>query len=381
MTEKPVIMQILPALESGGVERGTIEIAKALKENKWPNIVVSRGGMLVYELKKMGVEHIQLPIHSKNPFVILQNSRKLREIIRHKNVKIVHARSRAPAWAAKIALRKCPGVKFLTTFHGVYNIKPEWFKKPYNKVMVSGDLVISISNFVTKHILDNYHIASSRIRLIYRGADINKFNPLKVKPERVIELAEKWQVPLDKPVLMLPGRLTRWKGHLVVLEALSKMKNKAVTCLFVGSDQGKKEYYKEIKEKIEKLGLETNVLIRDYCQDMPVAYMLSDIVISASTDPEAFGRIIPEAQAMGRLVVGTDHGGATETIQDELTGFLVKPGDAMALAKTLDRILDMSLGDRKKISVAAIESVRNYFSISKMCEKTLKVYEELALQK
>ncbi len=381
MTEKPVIMQILPALQSGGVERGTIEIARALADADWPNIVVSNGGPMAYELKRMGVEHIQLPVHSKNPLMILKNARKLREIIREKQVKIVHARSRAPAWVAKIALKKCPGVKFLTTFHGVYNTKPEWLKKPYNKVMASGDLVISISNFVTHHILDNYHIASSRIRLIYRGADVEKFDPLKVKPERVIELAEKWQVPVDKPVLMLPGRLTRWKGHLVVLEALAKMKNKAVTCLFVGSDQGRDDYHQELKAKIENLGLETNVLIRDHCPDMPVAYMLSDIVISASTDPEAFGRVIPEAQAMGRLVVGTDHGGATETIQDGLTGFLVKPGDSDALAKTLDMMLDMSMGDRKKMSVAAMESVRTYFSISKMCEKTLAVYEELAAQK
>ncbi len=381
MTNKPVIMQILPALQSGGVERGTIEIARALKNADWPNLVVSNGGPMAYELKRMGVEHIQLPVHSKNPFKILKNALKLRQIIKEKNVKIVHARSRAPAWVAKLALKKCPGVKFLTTFHGVYNMKPKWLKKPYNKVMASGDLVISISNFVTRHILDNYHIASSRIRLIYRGADVEKFDPLKVKPERIIELAEKWQVPVDKPVLMLPGRLTRWKGHLVVLEALSKMKNKAVTCLFVGSDQGRDDYHQELKTKIEKLGLETNVLIREHCSDMPVAYMLADIVISASTDPEAFGRVIPEAQAMGRLVVGTDHGGATETIQDGITGFLVKPGDADALAKTLDMMLDMSLGDRKKMSVAAMESVRSYFSVSKMCEKTLKVYEELVNMK
>lgn len=377
MTKQMKIMQILPRLEAGGVERGTIEIAKALTEKKIPNIVVSGGGPMAYDLKRMGVEHITLPVYSKNPFKILQNAKKLRQIIKEKDVTIVHARSRAPAWVAKLAVQKTPGVHFLTTFHGVYNQGPWGIKKPYNKVMASGDLVISISNFVSRHILDSYHIPSAKLRLIYRGADVERFDPLKVHPERVVELMNRWQIPSEKPVIMLPGRLTRWKGHLVVLEALSLMKNKEVTCLFVGSDQGRSDYHQELKEKIEKLGLETSVLIKDHCADMPVAYMLSDIVISASTDPEAFGRVIPEAQAMGRLVVGTNHGGATETIQDGKTGFLVPPGDAAALAKTLDMMLDMSLGDRKKMSVDAIEAVRTYFSIAKMCEKTINVYEEL----
>lgn len=371
-------MQILPRLQGGGVERGTIEIAKALADAKWPNFVVSAGGPMAHELTRLGVEHITLPVDSKNPFVMWKTSKKLHQIIIDKNVGIVHARSRAPAWTAKWALKGLPDVRFLTTFHGVYNTKPEWIKKRYNRIMASGDLVISISNFVTRHILDNYQIPAGRIRLIYRGADINKFDSICVRPQRVIELAEKWQVPTDKPVLMLPGRLARWKGHGVVLDALAKMRNREVTCLFVGADKGKDDYRDELKKKIEKLDPATTVLMVDYTMDIPAAYMLSDIVVSASTDPEAFGRIIPEAQAMGRLVIGTDHGGATETIQDKITGFLVPPGNADALAKTLDHMLEMSLIDRKKMSVAAIRSVREYFSIDRMCEKTLAVYEELA---
>ena len=380
MTQPMKIMQILPALHAGGVERGTIEIAKALTQQGIPNIVVSSGGPMAYELKRIGVRHITLPVQSKNPFKIWMNARKLRQVIKEESITIVHARSRAPAWVAKIALKKCPGVRFLTTFHGVYNLGPWRIKKPYNRVMASGDLVISISNFVTRHILDQYHIASSRIRLIYRGADIEKFDPLKVSQERIAELAGRWQVPLDKPVMMLPGRLTRWKGHSALLEALAKMKNKNVTCIFVGSDQGRTDYHHELKERIEKLDPETSVIIEDHCSDMPVAYMLADIVVSASTDPEAFGRVIPEAQAMGRLVVGTDHGGATETIQNGKTGFLVPPGDATALASTLDMMLEMNLGERKKMSMEAMKSVHDYFSIQKMCEKTIAVYEELSTE-
>lgn len=378
MKQKPVVMQILPALSSGGVERGTIEIAKALKDAGWHSIVVSSGGVMTYDLKKIGVKHITLPVHSKNPLTMMACVKALRQIIKDEKVGIVHARSRIPAWIAKIALRKMKGVRFLTTFHGAYGTKPAWIKKFYNRVMVSGDLVISISHFITRHILDNYGISASKIRLIYRGADVDKFDPLKVNTQREQDLAEKWQVPVDKPVLLLPGRLTRPKGHLVVLEALAKMHNKAVTCIFLGSDQGRVDYHKELEEKINKLGLDTTVLIRDHCSDMPVAYKLADIVISASLYPEAFGRVIPEAQAMGKLVVGTNHGGAMETIQEGLTGFLVPVGDANALAKKLDYMLDMPMGDKKRMSIASMASVRKYFSMENMCAKTLKVYEELA---
>ena len=371
------VLQILPALETGGVERGTVEIAKALKEAKIPNLVVSSGGRYVHDLNKMGVKHITLPVQSKNPFKILINAHRLKKIIREEGVTIVHARSRAPAWVAKIALKGCPNVRFLTTFHGTYGLSGGFLKKAYNRVMLSGDLVISISNFITRHILSNYGYDISKIRLIHRGADVEKFDATKVSSSRIYELMNKWQIPSDKPVILLPGRLTRWKGQLVLLEALSLMRNKAVTCLFVGSDQGRTDYYQEMKNAMEKLSPQTTVLIKDHCNDMPLVYMMSDIVVSASTDPEAFGRVIPEAQAMGRIVVGSNHGGATETIQDKVTGFLVPPADAKALAKKLDEALEMSMVDRKKMSAEAVKSVRDNFSVEKMCQKTLAVYKEL----
>ncbi|MBO7332231.1 MAG: glycosyltransferase family 4 protein [Alphaproteobacteria bacterium] len=377
MDRKPYVMQILPALQSGGVERGTIEIAKALKEAEYPNCVVSSGGPMAYELKRIGVEHITLPVHSKNPFKIWRNSRRLKKIIAEKGIDIVHARSRAPAWVAWLAIRKNPSVRFLTTFHGTYGISPRFLKKPYNAVMTKGKLIVSISNFITKHLKDNYNVSEDKLRLIHRGADVEKFDTVCVSPERVVSLVEKWQVPLDRPVIMLPGRLTRWKGQLVLLEALSLMKHQKLVCILVGSDQGRTSYTQELKEKIQKLKKEVSVLIVDHCSDMPAAYMLSDIVVSASTDPEAFGRVIPEAQAMGRLVVGSNHGGATETIDDGKTGFLVPPSDAQALAKTLDRMLEMPLDARKQMSSDAMDSVRMCFSVHKMCSKTLAVYDEL----
>ena len=377
MEKKPVVMQILPALQSGGVERGTIEIAKALTEAGYKNYVVSSGGPMAYDLKRIGVEHITLPVHSKNPITIFKNARRLKKIICEKEVDIVHVRSRAPAWAAWLAVRKNPKVKFLTTFHGTYGLSPKFLKKPYNAVMTKGKLIISISNFITEHLKKNYGVPEDKIRLIHRGADVEKFDPVCVNPERVVELVQKWQVPVDRPVIMLPGRLTRWKGQLVLLEALSLMKHQKIVCILVGSDQGRTSYTDELKAKIQKLKKEISVLIVNHCKDMPAAYMLSDIVVSASTDPEAFGRVIPEAQAMGRLVVGSNHGGATETIEEGKTGLLVPPSDAQALAEALDKMLDMPLDVRKKMSADAMESVRANFSVRKMCAKTLSVYDEL----
>lgn len=373
----PVILQILPRLETGGVERGTTEIASALKEAGWKSIVVSGGGRLVHDLERMGTEHITLPVYSKNPFVMRKNAKLLAKIIREKNVDIIHARSRAPAWSAKWAA-EMTGVPLLTTFHGAYNMGPFKIKKRYNRVMTSGVLTIAVSNFIKKHILDNYEgVAEENIRVIHRGADIERFDTAKVSQERIIALSKKWRLPEDLPIIMLPGRLTRWKGQIVMLNALAQMEHKNLRCLFVGSDQGRTRYRRELERKARRLGLESVVQFVDHCSEMDVAYMLSDIVVSASTDPEAFGRVIPEAQAMGRIVVGPNHGGATETIKDGETGFLFPPADAKALAAALDKALSLPDAQRKEMAEKAVESVRNDFSKKRMCSKTLEVYREI----
>ena len=373
----PVILQILPRLETGGVERGTTEIAAALTKAGWHSVVVSGGGRLVHKLERGGTEHITLPVYSKNPIVMRKNADRLAKIIKEKNVDIVHARSRAPAWSAKWACEKT-GVPFLTTFHGAYNMGPFKIKKKYNKVMTAGVLTIAVSDFIKQHILDNYEgVEADKIRVIHRGADIERFNVSKISQERLIALSKKWRLPEDLPVIMLPGRLTRWKGQLLMLEALALMKHKNVRCLFVGSDQGRKRYRRELERKTKKLGLASIVQFVDHCNEMDVAYMLSDIVVSASTDPEAFGRVIPEAQAMGRLVIGPDHGGATETIKDGETGFLFKHGDAKDLAEKLDAALDMSAADKQTMTQKAVQSVRTDFSKDAMCAKTLDLYREI----
>lgn len=371
-----VIAQILPALEIGGVERGTIEIAAALKKAGITNYVISNGGKMVPELDRLGVEHITLPVHSKNPFKMYMNARKIAKIAKEKGFTLMHVRSRAPAWAVKWA-SKMTKIPFMTTFHGVYGIKPA-IKKYYNIVMTQGVRMIAISNHVKRQVLRDYQMDESKIRLVYRGADTTRFDPDKVSQNEIADLMARYNIPTDKPIIMLQGRLTHWKGQLAMIEALTKMTHKAVTVLFIGHHQGRTDYFNELNEKIKQLPQETTILTFAVSgKEMPGILALSDIAVSASLKPEPFGRAMPEAQAMGKIVVAFNHGGASETVEDGKTGFLVPPCDTDALAKKLDEILDMPSEEQQKIGQQAIKSVHESFSVQAMQEKTLAVYKEI----
>ena len=372
------VCQILPALDSGGVERGTLEIAAALQQARMPNLVVSSGGKLVAELEKIGVKHVALPVHSKNPFVMFFTALKLRKLFKAENVGVVHVRSRAPAWTAKMALKPFKNIAFLATYHGTYGTKPVWLKKPYNRVMLSGDLVIAVSKHIANHIKENYGVPDEKIRLVCRGAETDLFSPDKVSEEEKTALAEKWGVDKTKKIIMLPGRLTRIKGHRLVMDALALMRHREdVQVLFVGGDQGKTDYTNELKADIEKRGWQNKVLLTGGCARMPAAYALADIVVSATTKPEAFGRTVPEAQLMGALVAGANHGGAAETIENGVTGVHFIPSDAADLAKKLDFLLDMPENDKQKMRAAAAAFVRENFTIRLLCDKTIDIYKEL----
>ena len=376
----PLVLQILPSLNGGGVERGTIEVAKALKSNGYESIVCSSGGFLTKDLQRIKVEHITLPVSTKNPFKIWQNSKILAKIIREKGIDIIHARSRAPAWSAYFAAKKT-GIKFLTTFHGTYSMGPCKLKKPYNSIMTKGDLVIAVSDYIANLIKKDYQVSEQKIRVIHRGVDTDIFDATKVSKTRIISLSKKWNLPDGATIIMLPCRLSRWKGHHLMLEALSRLKEREdLYCIFVGSIQGKDSFRKEIEHYASSLGLGGKVRMISYCDDMPAAYMLADIVVSASTKPEAFGRTIVEAQAMGKIVIAADEGGACETIKNGLTGFLFKSKDSDSLADVLERVLDMSEREKEVLTQTAVNCAATDFSTRAMCAKTLKIYEELAKQ-
>ena len=370
------ILQVLPALgSSGGVERGTVELAGAIVEAGGRAIVASVGGRRVHELTRVGAKHVTIPLDSKNPVVMYNNIARLSALVLQEDVNIIHARSRAPAWSAYFAAQRTDRA-FVTTFHGVYNSN-SFLKNYYNSIMTRGARVIAISTFIAGHVRRVYGVPLERIRIVPRGVDTFQFNQAKVSAERIINLAHEWRLEDGMPVVMLPGRLTRWKGHKVFIDAIARLGRRDLRCLIVGSDQGRKGYRHELVSLIEENELGDIVRIVDHCDDMPAAYMLSDIVVSASTDPEAFGRVIVEAQALGRPVIASDHGGATENIIEGETGWLVPPGQAIPLAEALSRILDMAADERASLSKAAISNATQNFSKQVMCQNVLNIYSEV----
>lgn len=369
------VMQLIPNLGAGGAEQTTIDMVQALVQAGHRAIVVSHGGHREREIEKHGGTHIKLPVHSKNPLTIWLNSLRLKHLIRKYKVNIVHARSRAPAWSAYLACQ-ATSAHFITTCHAPFNIGNDW-KRRYNSSIILAERVIANSHFVAEYLRSQYQIDNSIIRIIPRGIPIEWFDPNKVIAERMHKMAQDWRVPDGGRIVLLPGRLTRWKGQSVLIEAMSLVKDKNTYCILLGDDQGRKEYRQELELQINALNLNTRVRVLDHVNDMAVAYMLADIVISASIEPEGFGRVVVEAQAMGRPVIATDIGGSRETIIPNQTGWLIPPDDPPMLAKAIDFVLSLTDEDRYNLAMTAIPHVRENFSKDRMTRLTLAVYQEV----
>ena len=292
----PAVLQILPSLVSGGAERGAVDLAGALAAAGWASYVASAGGPLEHEVARSGATHLTLPLASKNPLAIRRNGALLARLIRRLGIDIVHARSRAPAWSAWSAAG-ATGRHFVTTFHNAYDASAA-LKRWYNSVMARGERVIAISDFVAEHAASVYGVGPDRLRTIPRGVDLDLFDPQRVGAERIVSLARQWRLPDGAPVVMLPGRLTRWKGGLDFIEAVAVLGRRDICCVLVGPEQ-RRGFRRELEAAIEKHGVGGLFRIAEDCRDMPAAYMLADVVVSASSDPEGFGRVIVEAQAMG----------------------------------------------------------------------------------
>ncbi len=374
-SEQITVMQIIPALGAGGAEQGCIDVADAIVKSGGKAIVISNGGYRVTEIEKNGGLHIKLPVHSKNPFILWRNIKRIRKLIKEHNVDVAHARSRAPAWST---WRACKGTNasFITTCHAPYNISGE-AKRLYNGSIAHGEIVIAISDFVAKYLVNNYTIGPEKIRKIPRGIAIERFHPTGVTAERMINLSQGWRIPDGANIVMLPGRLTRWKGHHVLINAMERLNRQDVFCVIIGSDQGRTEYRKELEDSIEEKNLGSQIRIVDQCQDMPAAYMLSTVVVCPSTDPEGFGRVPVEAQAMGRPIIASDHGGAQETIIRGQTGWLVPPSNSDALAQALHEALALDANQRAVLATRSMAHVAQNFTKTQMLEKTLDVYAEI----
>jgi glycosyltransferase involved in cell wall biosynthesis len=369
-------MQVLPSMISGGVEVGTIEIAKSLISGGHNSVVVSNGGSLVAQLDQTASKHIKLDVQNKNPLNIILNIARIADIINEHKVDIVHARSRAPAWSCYYAARKT-NAHFITTVHGIYNAN-NFFKRLYNGVMTKGDRVIAVSKFVRQYLLENYVVNEENIRVIPRGVNHDHYDISKAIPEKLAKLRQKYQVPSGMPLILLPGRFSGWKGQKLLVEALDKIKHLDFYCIMVGDLAKHPEYVERVKAMIFAKKLQQKVQIFGCESDMFNLYAIADIVLSASIEPEAFGRIIIEAQSMQKLVIASDIGGASETICDQINGLHFAAGDSNDLAEKISYALQiLGTGTQDELCTAARNSVKEHYSLQSMEQKTLAVYKEL----
>lgn len=374
---QPVIAQILPALHLGGVERGTVEVAKAIIAAGGKAVVISNGGHLESQLQRIGATHVKLPVHSKNILKWGRVRRDVRRALVEHGVDIVHVRSRAPAWIA-LPAAKALGLATISTIHGKFGTT-SFFKRFYNGKMLRADHVIAISDFIKDQIETHFRKfdMTDKMTVIHRGVDDGYFDASAVKQGRTINEAVRLALPDDKAVVMMPARPTAWKGHEVLLRAIAKMPSRDFTLVLLGIADANEKFYNHIDELVRKLGLESMVRLARASSDMPASMMLADVVVMPSIEPEPFGRVAIEAQAMGRPVVAFDHGGACESITDGVTGFLATPKDEASLAKKIQQALDLGPRQRKKFAQTAREHIEESFTIETMCAKTIAIYQTL----
>jgi len=371
------LLQVTPELETGGAEQTTIDVAHAVVAQGGKALVATRGGRMASRLEADGGRLAQMPAQTKNPLIMLGNAARLVDLIRREKVSLVHARSRAPAFSALWAAHatKTP---FVATYHGVYNAKSN-LKRWYNAVMTKGDLVIANSEYTREHVIKEHGIAPDKVVAIPRGVDLSRFEPGVVGVERVEALRRAWGVePGERRLkVLLAGRLTRWKGQGLLIEAMTLLKARGedrILLLLAGDDQGRKSYRAELVAAIAAAGLGDAVKLVGHCDDMPAAYLLADLAIAPSLEPEAFGRTAVEPQVMGRPAMASDHGATRETVVPGETGWLVKPGDPEAWADALLRACEAGAAKRQAMGQAARARARRLYSVDAMCEATLKVY-------
>lgn len=369
------VLQVIPALDAGGAERTAVDVARAVVAAGGRSWIASAGGRLAGEAEDGGAKLITGAYDSKNPLTIWRNAAALADLIRREKIAIIHARSRAPAWSAYLAARRTR-IKYVATYHGIYNAKGA-LKRTYNAIMTRGDAVIANSHYTAEHVLSQHRLDKAKLHVIPRGIDIKAFTPENVTPDRIADIRKQWSLKSGKPVILMPNRLTRWKGQLVFIEALAKLPNRNFEAVMIGDAQERDAYVAELLSAVDRLDLSQVVRIPGHCRDMPAALMAADVVVAPSIEPEAFGRAAVEAQAMGRPIVASSLGAQTETIADGVTGFLFPSGDAEALAKGIEKALAMTADERTAMAKAARENVLRAYTVDVMCEATLRIYRDL----
>ncbi len=382
MASKIKVLQVIPKLGYGGAETGCYDIAHYLAEKDCGSFIATSGGELLKFVKKKKVKIFRLPVHSKNPLLIIFNTLILSILILINNINIVHARSRAPAWACYLACL-ITRRNFVTTFHGTYNFESN-LKKFYNSIMLRSKLTIAGSNFIFNHINENYSQYLNRkkkLRVIFRGINVDYYNQKNISILKLERIKEEWGLSQDKFTILLPGRLTYWKGQEKFVEALNILvedyNNSNFQAVVLGSDQGRKVYKKKLIDLVQRYRLGQKIKFIDHCKEMPLAYSLADAVVSASIQPEAFGRVSVEAQAMGKPIIASDLGGSKETILKGKSGFLYKHDDPRQLAKALNTVIELDQDALNSIGNEGRKNITKKFDVEAMCDSTLREYKKL----
>ena len=377
MQEKPIILQVIPTLNISGAEQGCFDVANYLTKNGFTSNIVTSSGYRINQLEKNGSIIYKIPVHSKNPVTMIINIFRILKIVKKNNINIIHARSRAPAWSCYF-VAKIAKIKFITTFHGTYNFNNK-IKKFYNSIMIRSDYVIAISEFIYNEIKSKYAYSKKNLSVISRGIDIEYLDPLKTDYKKVEKFINDHDIKNDSIKLVLPGRVSGWKGHNVAIEAMSYLRDKSSNdfeLIFVGPADNLK-LKNSLLRKIDELKLENCVKFVGPSKEMNLVYSLADIVLSCSTDPEAFGRIPVEAQAMGKVIIASNHGGHTETIINGLSGFLYSPLNSEELANLIIKAISSEIYLDKQFKIKRRQIMLDNFTDSNMCKKTLEVYSKV----
>ena len=382
MSSKLKVLQVIPKLGYGGAETGCFDIAHYLFENNCTSFLITNGGPLTKFINKKKVKYIRLPVNSKNPIIMLLNTILISVIIIFYNIDIIHARSRAPAWSCFFA-SKITRKKFVTTFHGTYNFKSK-IKKFYNSIMLRSDLIIAGSNFIFSHIKENYKEYlnnSKKFLVIFRGINIDYFDASTTFTEDEDKLFKSWNLEVEKKTILLPGRITEWKGHEMFIEAMNKINiqlgHKSFKVVMLGSDQGRDLYKKKLIRLVEQYRMNDQIKFVDHCENMPLAYKISDLIVSTSIEPEAFGRIAVEAQSMEKPIIASNLGGSKETIVNNKTGILFDAGDSDDLSKKIIEFFNFDKSTIEQMGKEGRKNVSAKFNVEKMCFSTYSEYKKL----
>jgi len=382
MPSKLKVLQVIPKLGYGGAETGCFDLAHYLPENNCPSYIVTSGGELLKFIDKKKVKLIKLPVQSKNPILILFNAIALIFIILFHNISVVHARSRAPAWSCLLAT-KITRRKFVTTFHGTYSFNNS-IKKFYNSIMVKSNLIIAGSNFIFSHINNHYSKylgLKKKFLVIFRGINVDYFDSSTILENEENQLLEDWGLNRGKKIILMPGRLTKWKGQEVFIEAINlvnkELGHQSFYAVILGSDQGRNVYSKKLKRLTEQYRLTRQLKFIDHCKNMPLAYKISDLIVSASVEPEAFGRVAVEAQSMEKPIIASNIGASNETVINNKTGFLFESENAESLSKKIITALNLDESTLKSIGIEGRKNIIKKFNVEKMCFSTYSEYKKL----